>query len=85
MVINRKKPAWYKSGKKERQDFKVGLILKLQSLDSLECLNCNEPHCKIESHSEERDGHMLNIMGSLIECSHERIPMVGGKDNKEKK
>ena len=55
----------------------------MKSLESPECLNCSDPHCKNESHSEERDGHMLDIMGALIECSHEFIPMGGGKGDKE--
>ena len=84
-VTKRKRPAWYKAGKKEREDFKVGLNMKLQTLASLECLNCNDPHCKNESHSEEQDRHMIDIMSTLIECSHEYIPMVGGKGDKEER
>ena len=84
-VVSRKKPAWYKAGEKEREDFKAGLNMKLQSLESPECLKCSDPHCKNKSHSEERDGHMLDIMGALIECSHEFIPMGGGKGDKEQR
>ena len=84
-VTKMKKPAWYKAGEKEREDFKVGLRQKLQMLESPECLNCTDPKCKDESHSVERDGHMLDIMGALIECSHKHIPMAGGKGDKEEK
>ena len=58
---------------------------KLQSLETPDCLNCRDPNCKDESHSEERDGHMLDIMGALIESSHEHIPMVGDKGDKEER
>ena len=84
-VIRAKRPSWYKAGEEERERFKLGLEEKLQRLDSPECLSCTNPKCKNQAHSEERDGHMLDIMGALIESSHEHIPMSGGKEATKEK
>ena len=79
-----RRPAWYKAGELEKEAFKNQLEARLEALETPNCLNCMNPSCKDDTHSEERDGHMMDIMGALIECSHENIPMVGGDSRSQK-
>ena len=43
------------------------------------------PSCKDNNHSEDRDGFALDVMGSLIEASHQTIPMTGGGKSRDGK
>ena len=82
--LKQRQPAWYKAGELERNAFRTQLEAKLEALVTPECLYCTDPTCKVDAHSEERDGHMLDVMGALIESSHENIPMAGGEERSQK-
>ena len=55
---------------------------RLAQLPPPQSLFCSDPLCKDSSHSEERDGYVLDVMSSLIEVSHLTIPMSGGGKGK---
>ena len=63
--------------------FKAQLEVKLEAIETHECLYCANTKCKEETHTQERDNQMLDILGALIECSHDNIPMVGGEGKGE--
>ena len=74
-----KKPAWYKASMADIQNYKQDLQDRLQSLGTPGCLMCRNPHCNDSAHSDERDSFVLDILCSVIEASHTRIPMAGGR------
>ena len=61
------------------QDYKVDLQDRLHSLATPDSLPCRNPHCSDSAHSDERDIFVLDILCSVIEASHTRIPMAGGR------
>ena len=73
------RPAWYKATKLQQENYCNTLKLKLQSLAVPRCIECQDLKCKENSHSESRDGFVLDLMGAVIESSHAAIPMVGGR------
>ena len=73
-----RKPAWYKANQQQREDFVRLTEQKLSSLKRPSCLDCSNPHCNVKSHSCERDGHLLDMMGCVIEASIEALPKSGG-------
>ena len=42
---------------------------------------CLDPHCQEESHRQERDSYVLDLMSAMIESSHMTIPLSAGKKN----
>ena len=44
-------------------------------------LNCADSFCEDVSHSEERDGLVLDILSAVIETSHSCIPLSGGESS----
>ena len=45
-------------------------------------LDCTDPLCTDENHSQERDSFVLDIMSPVIEVTHQTIPMSGGGKRK---
>ena len=85
-VLNMKRPAWYKATDQDIDHF-TGLVHdKLEGLHSPESLKCNNLHCTDPSHKLDRDNHMLDVLGTLIESSYTAIPKTkpSGKARKEK-
>ena len=73
-----RRPAWYKAKQEEVENYTQVLHDKLQRLNTPECLNCRNVNCQDESHSEERDSFVLDILTAIIETSHATIPLSGG-------
>ena len=74
-----RRPAWYKADQEAKDHFTGSVHDKLSLLQVTESLLCSNPHCKYEIHSEERDSLVLDIMSSVIESSHQDIPMNGAR------
>ena len=76
-----KRPAWSKATADQRNAYKLNLeerLIQIQNnAEQLHCLECQDIHCKDRSHSELRDGHMLDIRTAIIEASHVTLPMYG--------
>ena len=77
-----KRPAWSKATADQKDAYKQNLEERLVQLqhhaEQIQCLGCQDMHCKDSSHSELRDGHMLDILTAIIETSHLTLPMYGG-------
>ena len=59
----------------------------MQKLDSVpvpDCLQCRNVKCDSGTHTDSRDGFVLDILGAVIEASHATIPMTGGRQDKVK-
>ena len=79
-----RKPAWYKSEQEDRDHFSSLLHHQLSLLPIPQSLHCSDPLCTVEHHSQERDNFVLDIMSSVIEVTHQTIPMSGGGRSKPK-
>ena len=42
-------------------------------------LGCSDPLCSDPTHSTERDDHVLDILCSIVESSHTKLPLAGGR------
>ena len=73
-----RRPAWYKADDAMKEAFKLECESKLLQLVPPPCLQCMDASCKESSHSEDRDGFMLDVMGCVIEASQKIIPLTGG-------
>ena len=73
-----KKPAWYKASQEDKDKYTMDLQNRLAALASPDSLNCICSQCQDETHSEERDSHVLDILIAVIESSHKCIPPSSG-------
>ena len=55
---------------------------RLAELDIPEQLMCQDPHCTNTGHRQARDNFLLDVIISMIEVSHQTIPMGGGRRRK---
>ena len=74
-----RRPAWYKAGEQQQEEYRCDLARRLGEVRVPACLECTDLLCGEEEHSAARDGLVLDIMGAVIEASHATIPMVGGR------
>ena len=74
-----RRPAWYKAEQSHMDEFTRSVDDKLSSLQVPETLRCSDPHCQDRHHTQERDNFVLDVMCSVIETSHQCIPMSGGR------
>ena len=70
-----RRPAWGKATDDDKNDFTSLLEEKLEDLQLPQSLLCADVKCKNKSHSADRDSLLLDIMSSVIECSHSCIPL----------
>ena len=82
--VRPKRPAWYKASEEQAKNYTEALREKLRTLPVPDCLECHDVKCASARHSEERDGYVLDLLGAMIESSHDTIPMVGGGQGRAK-
>ena len=68
-------PAWYKADQEQKDQYCSLLHQKLNELAIPDSLCCSDATCQSIAHTEERDKHVLDILCSVIETSHECIPL----------
>ena len=68
--------AWQKADPGQLRDYKVTLERRLEELKDPESLLCDNPRCKQQHHSDERDHHVLDVIAAWIEASYSTIPIV---------
>ena len=61
------------------ESYKLDMELRLQSLTIPYSLHCSDPLCRDISHSTERDTHVLDILCNVVESSHTKLPLAGGR------
>ena len=74
-----KKPAWSKASMVDILNYKLDMQDRLLSLAVPGTLHCRDPHCSDPAHSSERDSFALDILCSLVESSHTKLPLSGGR------
>ena len=79
-----KQPAWYKVNRENKDEYTSALHDRLSLLTLPDSLECSDPLCTNVNHSHERDSFVLDVMSSVIEVSHQTIPMSGGGKPKAK-
>ena len=68
--------AWQKADSSQLKEYKAGLVRRLEELNDPESLLCDNPKCKEQHHSDERDKHVLDMMAAWIEAGYTTIPVV---------
>ena len=76
--MTERRPAWYKAEQENKDQYTQDLSDHLAELVPPDSMLCSDPMCKEQTHSDERDSFVLDLMSSVIEVSHSAIPMVGG-------
>ena len=74
-VPSLRRPAWYKATQEQKDQYTFLLEQKLNEFDVPKSIKCSDASCLSEEHTNERDGHVLDILCALIETSHECIPL----------
>ena len=78
-----KRPLWYKADTEEIDNYTKELELKLAEIYVPETLLCQDVHCQDDQHCQDRDHLVLDMMSTVIETSHQTIPLSrGGKMKK---
>ena len=80
--ISIRRPLWYKADEDDIYNFTLDVHDKLANLVLPNSLSCSNPQCKISSHSIERDNLLTDMVSSIIESSHECIPMPNKRNTK---
>ena len=76
--LPRRMPAWDRATAEELQSYTMELQQRLQALQCPgSLLHCRDPLCGDPSHSEERDGTVLDILMAMVETSFSRLPLTG--------
>ena len=76
-LVSRKtsiKPSWLKATADDTVNYTTTLESKLLSLATPQSLLCSDPHCADQTHSQERDHFMLDILSCILETSHTALP-----------
>ena len=68
--------AWQKADSSLLMEYKTVLQNKLEDLEDPESLQCEDPRCKMQHHTDERDQHVLDVMSAWIEASYTTIPVI---------
>ena len=75
-VSRPRRPDWYKATDGNVEEYTLLVEEKLGHLMYPESILCSNVHCTDEQHQIDRDGHVLDVLTSLIEASHTAIPMT---------
>ena len=59
--------------------YKEDMQTRLVSLPLPDSFNCTDPHCSNIAHSNERDNHVLDILCAIVESTHTKLPLAGGR------
>ena len=73
-----RRPAWYKASEMDTDQYTSSLHSKIANLKVPDSLSCDNPHCQDHQHSADRDSYVLDVLTSIVETSHQTIPMTGG-------
>ena len=69
------RPAWYKANAEQKNEYTALLEQKLANIPLPASLRCDNPHCSMEEHIMAQDSHVLDVIGAVLESSHQCIPM----------
>ena len=75
----KRNPAWYKAMCEEITCYSQMLQDRLVDLEIPETLSCENVHCSDDQHRVVCDDHCVELLCSMIECSHRAIPMSSGR------
>ena len=77
-----RRPDWSKATPEDKSSYSQHLEARLQQIQASSTLtpglSCKNLHCKDFSHSEARDGPVLDLLSAVIEASHVTLPSYGG-------
>ena len=70
-----RRPAWYKATTEDINEYTEVLDEHLGNLMYPESLFCTDVHCTDQQHRQDRDGHVLDVLTSLVESSFCAVPL----------
>ena len=73
------RPSWNKATEDDISNYGSVLNDKLALLKAPSGIDCCNPLCNNQAHSEERDSFVLDILMSIVESSHLTLPLKGGR------
>ena len=75
----RRTPAWDSATTEEKAAYTEQLHHKLQTVHCPESmLYCRDPLCEAASHTEDRDGAVLDVLLAVVETAYTSLPLTGG-------
>ena len=74
-----RKPCWSKANTEELDNYTSNLECKLHSLKLPDSVWCADPHCCDESHCQDRDELVLEMLDCIVKTSHASLPTYGGR------
>jgi hypothetical protein len=82
----RRMPAWDRATPEELLSYTVALHQRLQAVRCPgSMVHCWDPLCSDTTHSEARDGVVLDILMSMVECSYTSLPLTGRAGGRKKR
>ena len=72
---NYSRPCWDKATEWNKENFRINLSTRLESITIPDGICCNDICCKDPSHKEQIDTFTLDILTALVETSYTCIPM----------
>ena len=78
-LIQIRRPAWYKATDEDRNAFRTSLESKLNAIRVPESLYCVDIKCQGQTHHQDRDSFLLDILCCIVETSYQEIPLSGIK------
>ena len=76
---SKRRPAWYKANADDKKYYHDKLLQRLSALHTPKSIACRNINCMDEEHSKSRDKFVLDILSTIIEVSHECIPLNNTK------
>ena len=78
-------PAWDRAKEEELSAYTRQLHERLQRVQCPNSLlSCRDPLCRDDSHSEQRDNMVLDILSTIVETSYTCLPLTGQAGNSQK-
>ena len=73
-----RRPAWARASEQHTGDYTDLLQERLRRLTVPDSLHCDNPLCDSQSHSEDCDSLLLDVLCSVVEAGYTTIPLSGG-------
>ena len=75
-ITRPRRPDWFKATTEDVDEYTMIVENKLSQLICPESLLCSDVHCSDEQHRLDRDGHVVDVLTSVVEASHSAIPLT---------
>ena len=74
-----KRPCWSKASTQQLDEYTASLQDRLLALQVPDTAWCADPKCSIDTHCQDRDKFLLDILDCVVKTSHSSLPSSGGR------